>query len=363
MNNILPDGSVLPSGFGVMDLPSAQSSKMDNKSMKVGMAIGIIYPDEDKSITKQVIEYDIAVANMDPKHGLNISVYRNCKLSDKFGAPNKYEEFTLVIGKTDGKGGFTDGSIVALECVDGVSDAGSALIVGGVSNVKDPRHKKADGEFYDFSFNGIRQYIDKDGQLTIEFSSPIAVDGSKKNEKAAGTKIKIDKDGRIKISDNENQSIEFDRVAQKATWTNSNETITVDKKNKKIDMVSSGEFSAKSSKKMNLQTDDQLNVQSKADASITSDANMKMESKGNMSQKSGGTWQVNVTGNVNIKSGANVMIEGGTIAQIKGTTTLLGEGSAPVGVAGVSISIGTGNLGAPVVSTLMTGSATVLAGT
>ena len=210
------------------------------------------------------------------------------------------------------------GSLVIVLCISGQSSGGQAIIVGGVSHPEGPTYKKDDGQFYDFNFNGINYNINKDGEWTLTFNSPVDKKGKKLDEKVAGTQIKIDKTGKIKISDNEGQFFELDRVAQKATWGNGAESIIIDKKNKKLELASSGEMSAKSTKKMSETSDDEISMTAKKDLSATSEANLKLESKSNMSMKSGAQWEVKATGNVMVKAGGNAIIEGGNLAQIKG---------------------------------------------
>jgi len=363
MNNILGDGSVIPSNFQQGPAMSAVDQVAMNRVLHIGMVINVIYPENSRSISKQMIEYDVAVTNMDRDNGLNVSTYRNCKLSDRFGAPNNSEVFTLVPGETDGKGGYKNGSIVVLECLGGNSDSGMAIIIGGLFNSVVAKYAEADGQVYEFLFNGIRQKINKDGEWLLQFNSYIDTSGKKANEKAAGTSLFIDKDGRFKLSDNLGQFFQLDREAKTATWSNGADSIVIDQGNKKITMTSSGEMAQSSQKAMSLSSQDALNVSSQQDTSVKSGANLNLESKSNFSQKSGAAWQVKATGDVQVQAGGNVMIQGGAQAQLQAAITMLGAGSVPVAAVGVSMVLGVGNLGLPVVSQILTGSSTVLVGT
>lgn len=358
-DNIMEDGSIVPS-----NLNSGTVQKSSNNTMMVvGMVINMIYPDEPKSLTKQVIEYDVLVTDMDRDRGMNLSIYRNCRLSDRFGTPNNSEVFTLTPGKRNSNGNYEKGSIVLIECIAGNCDFGMATIIGGINTSSINQYTKEDGQFYDFFFNGVRQKINKDGEFLIEFNSFIDVDGNKANEKAAGTKLLIDKEGRIKISDNEEQFWELDRVARKSTWSNGAESVVIDKANKKIELISSGTMSSTSKDDMSLKADKNIKAEAKANVEIKAGANIKIEAKSGMNQTSGGNWDVKATGNITVTSGGAAIIKGGAIAQIMGATTLIGAGSVPVAAVGISMCIGTGNLSVPVISTVITGSATVLVGT
>lgn len=327
------------------------------------MVINIIYPDEVKSLTKKVIEYDVLVTNMDRDKGMNVSVFRNCRLSDRFGGSNNSEVMTLTPARKDSAGNYEKGSVVLIECIAGNTDNGMATIIGGINVSAINAYKKDDGQFYEFYFNGLRQKIDKDGAFTLEFNSFVDVDGKKVNEAAAGTKININKDGIIRISDNKGQFFELDRVAKKSTWSDGADSIVIDQGAKSVALTSSGEMTSKSEKKMSMDSSDALSMSSKQDTEIKSGANLQAESKGNMAAKSGGNWEVKATGNVQVQSGGMVMIQGGPTAQLQGAITMLGAGTVPVAAVGVSKVLGIGNLGLPVMSDILTGSATVLVGT
>lgn len=354
-----PDGSVIPSTLSTKPLPDARSFLTQNHSLKMGVVTDIIYPEEDKSLSKRFIEYNVMSSEIS-EGGTNLTVYRNCTVNNQFGMSNNNSTYTLQAEKAeDGKIEFA--SLVLIMCISGQSSNGQAVILGGFSHPDNPKHSKADGQFYDFNFNGINYNINKDGEWTVTFNSPLDSKKNKKNPKAAGTAVKIDKEGRVKISDNEGQFWELDRVAQKSTWSNGSEFIIIDKKNKKIEMNSAGEMSSTSTKKMSLTSSDNIEASASKDAKIKAGANVSLEAKSNMNQKSGGNWEVKATGDVNVVAGGAVTLKAPIVA-VQGQITTLGAGGLPVGIAGISICQGIGNLGIPVISTILTGSGTVLAG-
>lgn len=362
MSKKLSDGTVVPSTLSMERPPSARDLLMADYALKVGTVTDIFYPEEKSNISQQNIEYNVMVSDINQQGNVTLRLYRNCLISNPFGMSNNNLTYTLQADNAD-DGRIEFGSLVLLLCVSGQSSGGAAIIIGGAPHPNGTKYKKDDGQFYDFNFNGINYNINKDGEWTLTFNTPVDKNGKKLDEKAAGTQIKIDKEGKLKLSDNEGQLIELDRVNQKATWSNGADFIVIDKKNKKIELSSSGDLSSKSTKKTEVSSDDNMTISSKKDISAKSDANMQVEAKSNMSQKSGANWQVKANANVTIKAGANVLIEGGTLAQLKGNITMLGAGSVPVAAVGVSICLGTGNAGFPVVSQILTGSATVFVGT
>jgi hypothetical protein len=361
MSNQLGDGSIIPSTLSTAPRADARQMQKGNMSVKLGTIIRMLYPDDTGNLSKKQIEYDVVVISSSETNGANIMTYRNCSANNMFGAPNNSLAYTLY-PDSDGQLPLKDGAIVLILCIDGSADAGQAVIIGGIAHPDAKQYKREDGQFYDFNFNGINYNINKDGELSIKFNSPIDQKGKQSNEKAAGTEIKIDKDGGLKISDNEGQSWSIDRTSKKSTWTNGAESIVIDKEAKSITMESSGKMDASAKVDISLSSDKKISVKAKSDVEVTADTNMKLESKSNMAMKSGGSWNVQVSGNAMVKAGGNMQLEGGNLAQLKGNVTLLGNGSLPVAIAGVSLAMGF-NGGGPMVSTILTGSGTVLAGT
>lgn len=360
----LPDGSRIPSNLSVGPRSDVREMAKNNMALRSGTISKIVYPDDKESVTKREIEYHVEVVQNLGVNGTNTVRYRNCRCNNIFGTANNSLVYTL---QQDDSGSPTldEGALVLLLCIDGSPDNSQAIIIGGLSNLvsKNKKYKKADGQFYDFNFNGINFNINKDGEWTLEFNSPVSPKGKKANEPAAGTKIKIDKEGRLKISDNENQSWELDRVAKKSTWTNGNESVVIDKENKKVELTSTGEMSQHSAKQMSASTDDKMSLSSKADMSSKSEANMSMEASSNMKMKSGGAWQVDVSGSALIKAGDSVQIEGGNLASLKGLINKIGAGSVPAAGVSISQTFGiTGAPGTPMTTLVITGSGTVFIG-
>lgn len=360
---ILSDGSVLSSNTTPNARPKAKELYRNNFALKTGTVTAIYYPENKQNITKQFVEYDVVVIEERADGAGATTTYSRCQTMDRFGTPNNFEHFTLQSNTEKEKGRYKKGAQVLLLCINGNGGSGKAVIVGGQSYPYSTKPKADDGQFYEWQFNGINIKVDKDGQYTMTFNTPIDVDGKKKDSKAAGTVFQILKDGKLKIYDNEGQFWEIDRANQKSTWGNGKESIILDKKNKKIEVVSSGDMnetiagakSVKVTKDHTITTDGSINEKSGKDISS--------EAKANIMEKAGANWTFEAGANATIKAGGNVMVQAGGTAQFKGVINLIGDGSVPAAGVGISQAIGTGNLGAPVVSTIITGSATVLIGT
>lgn len=366
------DGTHIPQMFQAAAPSSALHQHTNSFSLKEGVVTAIIYPDQKENISKKDIEYNVAIVEYIQGVGANLQEYRNCRIWDMFGATNNHLNYTMQpsstkiddVGGKANKTSFDDGNRVMLLCIGGVAQAGYAVIIGGLKHSDGKIYSSADGQFYDFNFNGIQQLINKDGELVITFNSPIDQKGKKANEKAAGTVLKIDKDGRWTVYDNENQAIKIDRVAKKIEIQNGSESIIVNKSDKSISLKSAGNITETAGKDMNLKSSSATKIESGGQMQLKSGGQLRSESAGTMEMKSGGQWRLQASGNVIIQSGGNVSLIGGDgpILQSQGPIVTGGNGGVPAAGVGISQAVGIGNLGFPVISTIITGSSTFFIG-
>lgn len=367
MGTELSDGTIIPSQLSPSTgLPDQTAISKTNYGLRTGQVIKIHYPEDPTNISKKYHEYDVLVAHGDARIGTNISVYRNCKVSNIFASDTDSEVYTLQPGTNSATadGTYVGGAIITLLCIDGRPDAGQALIMGGLNSpqYQFKTYTKADGNFYDFNFNGINVNINKDGEYTVQFNSVLDSKGKPTNSAAAGTKLFFDKEGRVSLSDNQSQSFLLDRVAKKAVWTNSDETITIDKANKSINVQSSGDFTESSAKDTSLKSGTALNLDAGSDMSIKAGGNQDVNVTGSATMKAA-NWNINVQGSVNIQAGGALMIQSGATAAIQALSVALGTGGIQAAGVGISLCQGIGNLGFPVYSTIQTGSFSVMIGT
>ena len=181
-------------------------------------------------------------------------------------------------------------------------------------------------------FNGIRWNIDKEGAFNFIFKGATDNKGKPKDSKAAGSFIKVEKDGSIEVGDADIDSdlgkgnMKKDGSNKPAkTGTGKYEKIRLDKTNQTID------------------------VEARKDIGITTDANLNIESKGKTNHKAAshileamgsaetkaGTWKVESQGPAEIKAAAG-QFEFSGMLQIKSPTTIvssntimLGDGGTP----------------------------------
>jgi hypothetical protein len=350
----LSDGSIISSNYDTNQQSDARQGIREDIALRTGIITHVFYTDDAQNISIQFIEYNVMVTSSNSDGSLNSITYRNCRHMDIFGAINKHENFVMETSSNNKK---DQGSQCLIMCIDGINAAGRAIIIGGLQDANREPWKRADGQFYDFIYNGLNININKDGEYALTFNSYVDQQGIKANPLAAGTAIKIDKEGNYSVSTNESQTIKVDRASQQISISDTENNILIDKKNKQLSISSSGSIEETANKSMtHMAKDYTLN----AGSSITEKAiqSVTIEAGSSMKQKAGSSWDVQAGANVTIKSGANVTIEGGAIAKLKGTMTQLGGGTTPIALVGSQI-IGACAVG-PVTGTIITGSFEVL---
>lgn len=360
----LSDGTIVSSTYNINPKKTLKEATRLDFSFKRGIVIAIHYPEQETNISKKFIEYDVLAVDSRADGASSSITYYRCQTMDKFGTTNNYERFTLQ--KTKEKKGkkFENGAQVLVLAVDGSGSAGKAVIVGGYSYPYQTTPKKDDDQFYEWQFNGINVKVNKDGEYRLTFNTPIDVSGKKKDDKAAGTVFEILKDGKLKISDNEGQYWEIDRVNQTSTWGNGQESIVLNKKDKKIDLVSSGTTSETITKSKSTTVNEKDHLVETKGGSIIEKAgkDIQQDAKSNISVKAGSSISFESGGSFNIKAGGSLSIKAGGMVSIKGSKVKMGSGNKKAAGVGISKCLGTGNKGKPVNSTIITGSSTCFIG-
>lgn len=362
--HILNDGTIIQSSLTLADTNKSQESYFKDFALKRGIVTAIYYPDEESNISKRFIEYDVSVTEERADGTVSSVSYLRCQAIDLFGAPDAYVRFTFRPPAVRKDKSYQKGSNVLLLVASGNAAYGKAFIIGGFYNespiAKKP--KKADGQFYEFFYNGIEIKIDKDGQYTLAFNSMTDHEGKKANPKAAGTKLSIDREGNLIMEDNQKQIIKIDRVNNKIILGGEQCTLTIDQKEKKVFVKSSGAINVEAKEEISVKAKD-LKVNLENMCEVKTQKDISLDAQSNIKVKGGSNLQVQSGSNVQVKAGANLTLESSSNAQIKGgTMTLIGQGTVPAAGVGISQCMGVGNLGAPVISNIITGSATVFIG-
>jgi hypothetical protein len=255
MAQILDDNTVVPSFQGLRRRGVAEDTgNLSNLALRMGEVRDIVYPDDDRSISKAFIEYSVEVQHRDGRRPGTTSMYLGCTISNLFGGAADVFRYTLRKDdqSKESKEGVGVGSKVLLLCVNGQSTR--AMIIGGLRDTKTNEEDvddKEDGHNLYFEFNGISFTINKDGEATMAFRGPTKVDGDL--DKDAGAD---DKNGPTTISILKNGNLYVYTKDEK-------QSILIDHENKKAAFVFDSEWDVKVSGKIALTADDNVTIKSK----------------------------------------------------------------------------------------------------
>lgn len=210
----LPNGDVIPSFLAVGITPDYdEGSSFGNFSFVNGEVVAVIYPDDDRSVSKKYIEYNVYIENRLNGTG-NGELLQNCPFWNPLASGADYETQVLRAAKENSwskDDPVSDGSKVLVMYIHG--EAAKAVIMGGIRSIQDkhdPGDLGKDEEIYWYRiFNGLSTLVDKNGAFTITFNGPTKNDGkldtNKVEQSATGTSIAINKDGNLKLSTRENK--------------------------------------------------------------------------------------------------------------------------------------------------------------
>jgi hypothetical protein len=202
---IFPGGDIVPSILAVSPRRGAHedNNSFNNFFLRMGEVIEIMYPDDKRSRSKKFTEYRVLVQERSNGTGTG-RVYENCLLMNPLGGIADFSSQTLRVDKDDDrtKAGLGKGTKVLIQCING--EQNSAVIVGGLRDETDKRDEKSKdlGHHFVWHFNGIAIYIDKDGQLLLEYKGKTDIDGSVNDDvsdDAKGSKAMFLKNGDIKL--------------------------------------------------------------------------------------------------------------------------------------------------------------------
>lgn len=266
MAQVLDDGTVVPSHLST----SSSSARVDrgwtnmfnNAALRVGYLTAVHYKKESKSIT-----YDAIVPQVDGNGAEALVPYFNCKVVSSFGSCTDWEKKTFRC-PTSYKGKYDEAFLksttkVLILCPNG--RVSNPMIVGADSNIGEAADSVDDGHNWQWVFNGIHWTIDKEGQLSIVFNGP-NVDAENRtlapDPKVAGTKLQFQKDGSILLDDADGESIK------------------IDKKNKRISLISKDETHVTKGGGWTLECDKDVSIHAKGNAILNADGKTYIGSPG-----------------------------------------------------------------------------------
>lgn len=344
----LNNGAVLP--HGLLGSDPGQMLAGFNKSYKnSALRIGVIketYPvSHDLNKAKLTTEYDVTVIEQNEDKGVTTILYRNCMSAEGLGSVADFFERTLRKTKKKTKRGDAvntkgqNGAIVLLLCLDGMSDKG--IIVGALTHPDRKTTLKDEDPYLEGEYNGVNIKVDKTGACTLTFKGATDNDGKITDSSQGPTTIKIETDGSYQI---DHKTI-TQRLAKdgKASLTADDDISNTTKKN--FNVTATENIALKAEKDFTL---DCVALTAKATGSALLEcqkATIKSESELNMK---GST--------VNMEAESMVKIKGSIII-VDGIVYLGGAGGMPV-LTLLTMTLGVGNLGMPVISFPISGYAT-----
>lgn len=309
----------------------------ENFTLKSGVTIRMFDTDSDRNVSKLGPEYDVAVVEQQGDKGSAMTIYKNCLAVDRFGGmadffEAKFRTPTEEKYESTLDGEKQDGSFVLLLCLDGQTE--KAVILGGLRH---PARKevltKDAGVHAEGEFNGINFQVNKDGEMTLTFKSKTDNKGEPQDKEAGGTFIKVDKTGQVDI----NTALEGDDETY----------IRMDKANKDVGL--------KAGQHIGLTAQKNVGLIAKANINMKASAELIAEAEGTATFKSGGAFDIDAGGKLGLKApGGNFQFDGSlrvkaSSIDLGAPVVNLGQGGSPALVLSTQF-LGTGNLGAPVMS-------------
>ena len=212
-----PDGSEISSYFSLQNIPTGSSISSQGMVIVIGQVVKVHYTDESSNSTKSYVEYDVVIKD---KAGGLIKI-NNLRQASSLGGTNDYDNTILepcdfaFTGKLDTANLFKNknGTIVFVAFLDGSKE--KPFILAAFPHPRKRGTKKSEGISKKGEFRGIEWNINKDGEFILTYQSDRGPDGKFKRSDTGPTVIKIDKEGRFSITDNQEQLIRIDRVSKK----------------------------------------------------------------------------------------------------------------------------------------------------
>jgi phage baseplate assembly protein gpV len=338
----LSNGTIIPHGLLSLNKAAqmaAFNKTYQNTSLRAGYITKSYAVTDKENLSKIATEYDVTVLEQDKSNGVTPIVYRRCISAEGLGAISDFLEFTLRAvekQKNNKQRSFKDqnGAIVLILCLNGNSN--SAVILGGLKH-PDRKSKINSTKPQLFgSFNGVDIQILPDGSCRLTFNGATDNDGKPIDSSQGVTTLDIEKDGSFQVKNK--------GVTQR--------------------LQKDGIFSVTAEKSGS--------IDAKENVSLKAGANINTESSGNTSQKMA-EWVVKASGSATIEcasfklqsqgdamvKASQVNVEASSLVKLKGSQVILdgltfcgGPGGTPAPTLSTK-GIGVGNLGAPVMVTMI----------
>jgi hypothetical protein len=337
-----PKDYIIKDSSMYVDANAHRLQSVKNSSVKVGIVRDTI------SLDDQDIAYIVEVwlgTRYTP-----VQCVRSCR----FGGIYNYEEFTyrgFTPGDSSAADGYLDykaGDVVVIAYIDG--DSRDGVILGSFNHPGRTRNfDSEDGIQYASEFNGIEKTINEDGEYKVTFKGtptnidllrqPVTGDSLPDPEyrDSAGSYYSFYEDGSYEVADNNEQFIYIDKEGEQIIIGSGNTSLVIDKNKESYSITN---------KSTSFNSADEFKVKTK-----TTDFNSsKLFQVKTKDIKTTGKW--NQKGDVTISgkttNNGDVAINGKLTTT--GATSLAG-GANPL-IYDIVLAKGTGNKGAPVISSI-----------
>ncbi len=257
MNNILDNGTVLPSGLlnahGAEEMLVGFNRSYKNTALKAGIVIASYDATNEYNKTGLCTEYDVQVIEQFEDKGTTSQIYKNCLSTQGFGSIADYFEYTLrpkTFQTNKGTSSFKnqDGAIVLVLCLDGVGEKG--VVVGNLIHPDRPTTITSTAPQLGWEYNGVNFAINNDGSFALTFMGATDSKGTPTDSSQGNTVVQVQTDGTFNVN-------------------NSEVSMTLDKTNKQITMASSGNWTVNIQGDTNITTSGDTNLNTTGTTTIT----------------------------------------------------------------------------------------------
>lgn len=231
--NILPNGTVLPSGLlgqqGTESSIAAFNRSYRNTGIKAGIVVKSYAANDPDNQNGLCTEYDVITIEQFENKGSTSILYRNCLSTQGFGSLADFLEFTLrpktfQTNKGSPTFGNQDGAIVLIQCLDNVGD--KAVVTGGLIHPDRNTNITSTAPQLSGEYNGVNIEIANDGSCSLTFKGATDSKGAPIDSSQGNTIFQIKADGSFEFN-HSTVTIEADRSGVLTINAKSDSNITV----------------------------------------------------------------------------------------------------------------------------------------
>jgi hypothetical protein len=199
MSNILPNGTVLPSGLlgshGREANVAAFNHSYRNTGLKAGFVVKSYAANDPANKSTLCTEYDVLTIEQSENKGSTSILYRNCLSSQGFGSIADFLEYTLRPKTFQTSKGFPtfgdqDGAVVLIQCLDNIGD--KAIVVGTLIHPERTTTITSTAPQLSGEYNGVNVQIKNDGSCSLTFKGATDSKGAPNGQGNTVFQIKAD---------------------------------------------------------------------------------------------------------------------------------------------------------------------------